>query len=279
MPARRPPPTEASSSLSSTPEGLPYRHHRVVRLRRLLTRKSVRQSEQRYVAEGPTLLEEALAAGVAVESVYAAPSAPESLLVRAAAAGARVFPLAPGVLERVADTTTPQPVVSVLPMPASSLEELRAATMLVIGVELRDPGNAGTLMRSARAAGADGVVLCGTSVDLFNPKTVRASAGAFFRLPVVQAGPAPEVLSEVAGWGLRRLAAVARGGTDPAECDLRSPFALVVGNEAHGLGGEAVATVEGLLTIPMTADTESLNVGVATAVICFEAARQRRSLQ
>ena len=250
-----------------------------MRLRRLLARKSVRQSEQRYVAEGPTLLEEALAAGVEVESVYAAPSAPEPLLARAESAGARVFPLAPGVLERVADTATPQPVVSILPMPATALEELRAATLLVIAVELRDPGNAGTLMRAARAAGADGVVLCGTSVDLFNPKTVRASAGAFFRMPVAQAGPAAEVLSEVAGWGLRRLAAVARGGADPATCDLRRPFALVVGNEAHGLGVEAVATVEDLLTIPMAADTESLNVGVATAVICFEAARQRRSVR
>ena len=250
-----------------------------MRLRRLLTRKSVRQSEQRYVAEGPTLLEEALAAGVAVESVYAAPSAPSPLLDRARAAGARVFALAPGVLERVADTTTPQPVVSVLPMAPSGLEDLRGASMLVVCVELRDPGNAGTLLRSARAAGADGVVLCGTSVDLFNPKTVRASSGAFFRMPVAQAGPAGEVLSEISGWGLRRLAAVARGGVDPAGTDLRPPFALVVGNEAHGLGGDALATVEGLLTIPMAADTESLNVGVATAVICFEAARQRRSLQ
>ena len=247
-----------------------------MRLRRLLTRKSARQAEQRYVAEGPTLLEEALGAGVGVESVYAAPSAPGALLARAESAGARVFALAPGVLERVADTTTPQPVVSILPMAPAGLEDLRDSTMLVVGVELRDPGNAGTLMRSARAAGADGVVLCGTSVDLFNPKTVRASAGAFFRMPVAQAGPAPAVLSEVAGWGLRRLAAVARGGSDPTATDLSSPFALVVGNEAHGLGSDALATVEGLLTIPMAADTESLNVGVATAVICFEAARQRR---
>ena len=248
-----------------------------MRLRRLLTRKSVRQAEQRYVAEGPTLLEEALAAGVEVESVYAAPSAPSALLARAESAGARVFPLAPGVLERVADTTTPQPVVSVLPMAPTGLEDLRGATMLVVGVELRDPGNAGTLLRSARAAGADGVVLCGTSVDLFNPKTVRASSGAFFRMPVAQGGPAPEVLAGIAGWGLRRLAAVARGGADPAASDLRQPFALVVGNEAHGLDHEALATVEGLLTIPMAAETESLNVGVATAVICFEAARQRRA--
>ena len=247
-----------------------------MRLRRLLTRKSARQTEQRYVAEGPTLLEEALGAGVAVESVYAAPSAPPDLLSRAEAAGARVFDLAPGVLERVGETATPQPVLSILPMPDTGLSNLRAATMLVVCVELRDPGNAGTLLRSARAAGADGVVLCGTSVDLFNPKTVRASSGAFFRLPVAQAGTAPEVLAEVARWGLRRLAAVARSGTDPAEVDLRTPFALVVGNEAHGLGHEALATVEGLLTIPMAAETESLNVGVATAVICFEAARQRR---
>jgi RNA methyltransferase, TrmH family len=237
----------------------------------------VRQAEARYVAEGPTLLEEALGAGVPVESVYAGPGAPADLLARAEAAGARVFPLAPGVLERVADTATPQPVLSVLPVAAVGLETLREATMVVVCIEIRDPGNAGTLMRSARAAGADGVVLCGNSVDLFNPKTVRASAGAFFHMPVVQCGPPEPVLAEVAGWGLRRLAAVARGGVDPALVDLGGRFALVVGNEARGLEGEALATVEDLVTIPMAADTESLNVGVATAVICFEAARQRRA--
>jgi len=228
------------------------------------------------VAEGVTLLREALGAGVPIESVYAAPDAPADLLDRAASAGIRVFRLAPGVLERVADTTSPQPVLAVLPMPTARLEDLRRASLLVVCVELRDPGNAGTLMRAARAAGADGVVLCGESVDAFNPKTVRASAGAVFRLPVVQAGPVQEVMGELADWGITRLAALAAGGRDPSEVDLTGPFALVVGNEAHGLDGDALATVEESVTIPMAADTESLNVGVATAVICFEAARQRR---
>ncbi|HUZ43168.1 MAG TPA: RNA methyltransferase [Acidimicrobiales bacterium] len=236
----------------------------------------MRSAEGRYVAEGVTLLSEALQAGVAVESVYAAPDAPADLLDRAASAGVRIFGLAPGVLERVAETTTPQPVLAVLPIPTTRLEDLRLASLIVVGVELRDPGNAGTLMRSARAAGAGGVVLCGESVDAYNPKTVRASAGAIFGLPLVQAGPASEVMDRLADWGITRLAAVAKGGRDPAEVDLTAPFALVVGNEAHGLDRGALATVEGSVTIPMAADTESLNVGVATAVICFEAARQRR---
>jgi len=228
------------------------------------------------VAEGVTLLREALSTGVPIESVYAAPDAPVELLDRAAGAGIRVFRLAPGVLERVADTTSPQPVLTVLPMPMARLEDMRRASLIVVCVELRDPGNAGTLMRAVRAAGADGVVLCGESVDAFNPKTVRASAGAVFRLPVVQAGPVPEVMGQLADWGITRLAALVTGGRDPSEVDLTGPFALVVGNEAHGLDGDALATVEESVTIPMAADTESLNVGVATAVICFEAARQRR---
>lgn len=227
------------------------------------------------MAEGPSLLREALAAGVAVESVYAAPGAPEELLALARDAGARIFRLTPGVVERVADAVNPQPVLSVLPRPAHRLDALRSASLVVVAAGLRDPGNAGTVIRSALAAGADGVVVCAQSVDPFNPKTVRASAGAVFRLPVVEDEGLSEVLFRLRAWGVVGLAAVARAGRDYRELDLTRRLALVVGNEAHGLGARDLATVEELVTIPMAAGTESLNVGVATGVICFEAARQR----
>ena len=228
------------------------------------------------MVEGAKVLSEALAAGVPIEGVFAAPGAPDDVLDAAQARGARVYPLAPGVMERVADTVTPQPVMAIVAQVGVPLEALAAARLLVVCVDVRDPGNAGTVLRSAEAAGADGVVCCGGSVDVYNPKTVRASAGALFHVPVVAGGDAVEVLQRIGAWGLRRLGAVPRSGRDYATVDLRAPCALVLGNEATGLPEEVAAVIDERITIPMAGRSESLNVGMSAAVLCFEAARQRR---
>jgi TrmH family RNA methyltransferase len=157
-----------------------------------------------------------------------------------------------------------------------SLDALARDGVVVVAVDVRDPGNAGTLVRSAAAAGARGVVLCEGSVDLYNPKTVRATAGAMFRVPVVTSVDVNEALRALGAEGRRRLAAVARAGDDYTTVDLTAPVALVVGNEAHGLPVD-LAEIDGSVSIPMPGATESLNVGVATAVLCFEAARQARA--
>jgi TrmH family RNA methyltransferase len=227
------------------------------------------------VLEGEKLLGEAVSAGVPVESIYLAPggSVPEPLLATAA----RVFDLAPGVMERVADTVTPQPVMAVVPYVDVAPAALAGSSFVVVCVDLRDPGNAGTVLRSAEAAGADGVIFCVGAVDVYNPKTVRASAGSLFHVPVVAGGESVGVLEALSRQGLRTLGAVPRGGTDYASADLTGPFALVVGNEAHGLPTAVDAVLDGHLTVPMAGRAESLNAGMATAVLCFEAARQRRA--
>src|SRR5207245_10121758 len=115
------------------------------------------------------------------------------------------------------------------------LEIVQDVTLAVGCVGVSDPGNAGTLLRSAEAAGVGAVVCCDGSVDVYNPKTVRASAGALFHVPVVAGGDAVEVLDRIGGWGLRRLGAVPSGGDDYTQLDLVTPTAFVVGNEAHGL--------------------------------------------
>lgn len=233
------------------------------------------------MVEGAKVLGEALAAG-AVESVYLDPgagAAERDLARRCLDAGARVFELEAGVLARVAGTVTPQPILAVAADPSRTLGALGAGRprLVVVCADVRDPGNAGTVLRSAAAAGADGVVACDGSVDLLNPKTVRASAGAVFRVPVVNGGDPAEVLDTVAAWGLARLGAAARGGADYLDADLAAPTALVLGNEAHGLRAEVAARLDGEVTIPMAPGAESLNVGIAAAVLCFEAARRRRS--
>lgn len=234
--------------------------------------------------EGTKVFGEALRAGVEIESVYLDPgligadAALPALVERAFAAGSRVYELEPGVLARVAGTVSPQGVLAIVPqidVPLGRLHE-QHADLVVVCVDVRDPGNAGTVLRSAEAAGAGGVVCCGGSVDVYNPKTVRASAGTLFHLPVVVGGEAGEVLGRLGAWGLTRLGAVASGGQQYTEANLDRPTALVVGNEAHGLGDAARSALDGLVTIPMAGRGESINVGMAAAVLCFEAARQRR---
>jgi TrmH family RNA methyltransferase len=256
----------------------------VQRLRRLVGRRSARAAEGRVVVEGAKLLGVALDAGATVESVYLDPDllrpgdGVEAVASRVLDAGGRLFELAPGVLARVAGTVTPQPVIGVVATPGVTLDQLgeRRPDLVVVCVDVRDPGNAGAVVRAAEAAGAGGLVSCGTAVDLFNPKTVRASAGGVFLMPVVAGGSPGEVLDAVGRWGLLRLAAVARGGQDYAALDLTGPVAVVVGNEAAGLPPALAAHVDGAVTIPMAGRSESLNVAMAAAVLCFEAARQRR---
>ncbi len=233
------------------------------------------------MVEGVNVLRAALDAGVAIESVYIDPSGagPEvdELVDRVVARGGRAFELDVGVLARVADTVTPQPVLAVVADVGIALAQLgrQSPHLVLICADVRDPGNAGNVLRSAEASGASGVVFGDGSVDVWNPKTVRASAGAVFQVPVVSGGPMAEVLDEVRAWGLQLLGTAATGGRPYTAVDLCRPTALVLGNEAHGLTDAATSRLDGLVTIPMDGRAESLNVGMAAAVLCFEAARQR----
>jgi TrmH family RNA methyltransferase len=231
-------------------------------------RRRDREAEGVFVAEGHKLVREALASPLEVEAIYADRAS------AAAYPGAEV--VADGVLDRVADTVTPQGVMAIVRRPPMSIDAAREADLVVVCVDLQDPGNAGTVIRSAEAAGVGAVVCCGESVDVFAPKCVRASAGSLFHVAVVNEGDPVAVLDQLGSWGKQRLGTAARGGIPYDEADLGGPVALVLGNEAHGLPGAVDALLDGRLTIPMSGRTESLNVGMAAAVLCFEAARQRR---
>ncbi|HEX4160974.1 MAG TPA: RNA methyltransferase [Acidimicrobiales bacterium] len=248
------------------------------------------------MAEGAELIRTALDVGVRVESVYVSPAggddaATQEVCRRATAAGARVFPLAPGVLERVADTVTPQPVLAVLPMlsgtdsapePASHANDTVApwspdpGALVVVLVDVRDPGNAGTVLRAADAAGATAVVFAAESVDPYNPKTVRASAGSLFHVPFTVRPDPASLAAALTAAGFRTLATVVRDGEDYAGLDWSVPTAVFFGNESSGLAPALSAALDGAVAIPMAGRAESLNVGVASAVVAFEAFRQRR---
>jgi TrmH family RNA methyltransferase len=235
-----------------------------------LGRRSARHEEGAFAIEGPSLVAEALAAGVEVEAVYVGPPARSEVVELAAARGVAVVELADGVVERVATTVSPQPVLAVARLPRWSLDDLSGARFVLVAAGVADPGNLGTIVRVADAAGADGMVLTVGSVDPYNPKVIRASAGSLFHLPVV-VDVAPLGLR---GLGLPLLATAAEDGIAYDEAALDPPVALVLGNEAHGL--PVGLEVDGLVSVPHAGRAESLNVAMAAAVVCFEVARRVR---
>jgi len=257
------------------PVGLGFTSARVKRLRQLVDRPGARARERAFVVEGPTLVGDALDAGVKLECLFVAAGRTVPVVDRAVAAGVPVYALAPGVLERVAGTVTPQPVLAIAETVDTDMAAVRGASLVVVCVDVRDPGNLGTVLRTAEASGVGGIICCAGSADIYNPKCVRASAGSLFHTGVVAGGEPVEVLRTVGDWGIRRLGTRAAGGQPYTEADLTVPTAFVLGNEAHGLPAPVAAEVDGWVTIPMAGRTESLNVAMAAAVLCFEAARQR----
>jgi len=255
------------------------RNPRVVRLGRLSRERKVRRAEGRFVIDGPTLLADALAAGVEVEECFVEPGALDrepvaSAVAAATAAGARVDEVRGGLGGHL-DVATPNGVAAVAVVPEVSATSTGPALDLVL-IGVADPGNAGTLLRTAEAVGARSVVLTDGSVDPFSPKVVRASAGSVMRMAVSSGAPAA-VLARLGDEGVLRVGTRGSDGLPPEAVDLTGPVALVLGNEAHGLPADVEAMVEAWTALPMVGAVESLNVAVAGSVLAFEVARQRRS--
>lgn len=251
------------------------------RLRRLSGRRGARLEEGAFVIEGPVLVQEALAAGVVLEEVFATATADPGVLAAVTAAGVPWHEIAPDVLARAVDTVTPQGVAAIARRVEVDLDTAvlacAAGPLGLVLVDVADPGNAGTLLRAAEASGAAAVLFCGSSVDPSNGKCVRASAGALFHVPVASGGDGVEVLERLGRQGVRTVATVVEGGVPYDSVDLTGPIALVLGSEAHGLAPHLQAAVDVPVTIPMAGRSESLNVAMAGAVVCFEALRQRRA--
>lgn len=248
--------------------------------RRLVQKRSLRWEEGLAVLEGPDLVEAALETGQELHSLFVDAAAPRddrlaAIVERARSLGLRVDTLAPGVLERVADARAPQPVLATVRFEPVDLANVATTGLVVVLDGVRDPGNAGTAIRSAEAAGADAVVLTGSSVDPYNPKTLRATAGAIFHLPVV-VDELARVLDLLHSRATVVWAAVVRGGTAMGDADLTGPVAVVLGGEAAGLGEDVLARCDARLSIPMVGRAESLNLGVAASLVAFESLRQRQ---
>lgn len=221
-------------------------------------------------------MEEALSSDAEVIEVYVTDS-DTSVGVRAAASGIPVYPTSEKVVAALSETSTPQGCVAVVRTPAASIEIATRASLVLLLAEVRDPGNAGTLIRSAVAMGADCVVVTSSSVDVWSSKTVRASAGSVWRLPIVTEAPLAQTLETLRSFGLRVIGTDAHVGAPIDREDLTGRSVFVVGNESHGLGEETRMLVDHAVRIPMSERADSLNAGVAGSVVLYEAARQRRA--
>lgn len=267
------------------------RAERVKGVRALATR-SVRRRTGTFLVEGPQAVREAVAPGPGrVHDVYLTPDAaaryPE-IVDGAHGAGARVRTGTPEVLEAMSPDA--QGVVAVVDQVLAALDDVLAASPRLVAVlaHVRDPGNAGTVLRAADAAGADAVVLTDSSVDVHNPKAVRSTAGSLFHLPVVAGLALPDVVARLRAAGLTVLAADGSGahdlddlldvaGTAPSGVpDLAAPTAWVFGNEAWGLRDEDLALADAAVRVPLRGRAESLNLATAAAVCLYASGRAQR---
>ena len=255
-----------------------------------LAKRDARSETGLFLLEGPQAVAEALAfrPELLVE-LFATPTALEryaGLAEAATAADLEVQFCTEEVIDSMANTVTPQGVIAVCrQFPVSVKDILRAGAdgdspkLVVILEEVRDPGNAGTIIRAADAAGADGVILTGRSVDLYNPKVVRATTGSIFHLPVATGVELEPVLERARAAGLQVLAADIKGG-DLLEARragvLDRPTAWLFGNEARGLTEENLAAADRAITVPIYGSAESMNLATAAAVCLYESAFAQR---
>jgi len=244
-----------------------------------LRRRAERERRGQFLAEGVRVMEAAVAAGLELDTVAVTPELGESergaALLAALAARATVRTVPEHVLARIAATDTPQGVVAAVRTPGSTLDSVRMpdrATLLVLDA-VQDPGNFGTLARTADALGAAALLALDGTVDPWNPKAVRAAAGSSFHLPIVCAGTGP-ALEWLEAERFRVLAADARG--EPVDAVSPAPrTALVVGNEGAGVGALVRAAADGLVAVPIRGAAESLNVGVAAGILLYLLTRER----
>ena len=256
-----------------------------VKSARQLAKRALRERARSFLAEGPQAVREALAHGGIVTQLFLTAAArtryPE-LAGQASQQGADVHTVSGEVMADLAQTITPQGVLAVCRFVDVPLATLTGAApqLAVILANVRDPGNAGTVLRTADAAGAQGVVFSDASVDPYNSKCVRASAGSIFHLSLVLGGQVADTVADLRAAGLRVLAADGKSGRSLDEVEprglLRGPTAWLFGNEAWGLPADLVALADDTVAVPIYGQAESLNLAAAAAVCLYASARAQR---
>lgn len=236
----------------------------------LQNRARTRRKERRIVLEGTRLVRDAVEQGKRPAFVlYDAQTVDYELLALLQQGDSPLLEVSDEVMRHLTDTQQPQGILGIFPLPRPQLPKRQHRILILDNV--RDPGNMGTILRTAAASGVDMLLLSPGCADPYNPKALRSGMGAHFRVPVIE----PQ-WHEIEGYceNLAVYAAAANGETRYDEADWRQPHALIVGSEAHGIGRRSSELARSTVYIPMAAETESINVAMAAGIILFEAARQ-----
>lgn len=257
----------------------------ILRQARSLVRRKERREQKKFLVEGRQAVREALRSPGVVESVFlrwASAHDNLDLIDLARAGGVQVYGVSEQNLATMSDTVTPQGVIAVarhVDVALSELMDRDDVSLVVVCAQIRDPGNAGTVVRCADAFGADAVIFSSDSVEVYNPKVVRASVGSLFHLPVVWGADLAEAIDACRAAGLQVLATDGEAGTDLTDLggDLARPTAWVMGNEAWGLPSEHLELADRTVAVPIYGQAESLNLATAAAICLYASASAQRA--
>lgn len=252
------------------------RHNTLIKQVRRAFARGELTPEGECAVEGVRIVEEAIRSGLHLRAVLVSESgqARAGRLLPQLADRVEILLLPDKLFTSVVPSETPQGVAALVQMKTHALEDLLDTALVVAIAGVQDPGNLGTIVRSAEAFGASGVLLGENTVSAYNSKVVRASAGSIFRIPLVKQD-LQTALPALREHGLRLLATSSHKGTPVSDAQLTSPLALLVGSEGAGLAREIMAQVDEVIAIPHSPRVESLNAGVAASIVLYEAARQR----
>jgi TrmH family RNA methyltransferase len=276
-------------AVTASRNGYAGAHSPRLKAARRLTKRAFRQRERAFLAEGPQAVAEAHRCGARVSDLFVtvpARSKHAELVAEIADAGIPVHVVSGEIMDELAQTVTPQGLLAVcdfIDVPLSDIIKRESGTnaeLVALLANVRDPGNAGTVLRTADAAGAHAVVFADASVDPYNGKCVRASAGSLFHLPVVAGARLADAVAMLRDAGLRIVAADGRAGRSLDDPEVRArlaePTAWMFGNEAWGLPPELVALADEPIAVPIYGRAESLNLAAAAAVCLYASARAQR---
>ncbi len=251
---------------------------------RSLSEPKQRKKDKAFLIEGVKMVEEALREGFGVKLVIAEPSLTKhhgkGVIRLAESKNVPILWISERLMDTLSENKTPQPVMAEVQMKQHSEEALLAnsAGLIVIANQLQDPGNLGTIIRTAEAVGASGVAVTLNTVDPYNAKAIRASMGSILRLPIVQCGEASAFIGRCRQKGFQTVATVLTGDKTHFDIDFTKPTAMILGQEGAGLPQDIMADIDLRVRIPMVPTIDSLNVATAAAVILYEAMRQRTAV-
>ncbi len=262
------------------PDQLSSRHNPILKeYRKLLINRSYRRKRGKIAVEGPNLIREALQAGLIPEVILITEEygfGSESRWLDHLPQSTKLVLLSPALFKELAETATPQSVAAIFPF-TFQLEKDQfesKAGLVIIADRLQDPGNMGTLIRTAAAAGVDLLICTEGCTDPFSPKVLRSTVGSIFRIGVREVSDKGQLLAQLKADNYLILAAAGSGGSPYWEVAYQKPLALIIGNEAGGVDAELLAKCDLVTTIPLQDSVESLNAAVAAGIILFEIRRQ-----